>query len=182
MMRSPTAWPSASLYHLNPVMSTRPTAHQRPRCSSARNDSSCSVKRPKFISFVFGSRCDLSVRSATSCLEVAGDAADGRVLGATARVLTRGHLVGEAGRQRLNRFVLRFLPEALVPREDRVECREQICFQMSWQVQVRAHPLEQLVTVLRLSFSVRHFGCQHGSGEPSTNGVPDQPGAKPPAA
>jgi hypothetical protein len=60
------AWPSASLYHLKPVMSTRPTAHQRPRCSSARNDSSCSVKRPKFISFVFGSRCDLSVRSATS--------------------------------------------------------------------------------------------------------------------
>ena len=67
MMRSPTAWPSASLYHLKPVISTRPTAHQRPRCSSARNDSSCSVKRAKFISFVFGSRCDLSVRSATSC-------------------------------------------------------------------------------------------------------------------
>ena len=28
-MRLPTAWPSASLYHLNPVISTRPTAHQR---------------------------------------------------------------------------------------------------------------------------------------------------------
>ena len=28
----PTAWPSASLYHLNAVISTRPTAHHRVRC------------------------------------------------------------------------------------------------------------------------------------------------------
>ena len=51
---------------LEAVISTRPTAHQRVRCSSARNDSSCSMNRPRFISFVFGSRRVLSVSSLTS--------------------------------------------------------------------------------------------------------------------
>ena len=35
------------------------------------------------------------------------------------------HLVGEPGRQRLNRFLLRLLPQPFVAREDRVDGREQ---------------------------------------------------------
>src|SRR4029453_7179147 len=59
------AGPVASLYHLNELISTRQTAHQRPRCSRARNASTCSMKRRKFMSRVLGSRCTRSVRSAT---------------------------------------------------------------------------------------------------------------------
>ena len=59
--------------------------------------------------------------------EVARDAADGGVLGEQLG-LDAGHLVGEAGRQRLNGLVLRFLPEPLVAREDRVDRVEQARF------------------------------------------------------
>ena len=149
MIRSPTACPSVSLYHLNPVMSTSPTADHRPRCSSARNDSSCSVKRAKFISFVLGSRCDLSVRSATSAskyremlLTVASFADNS--------VFTRRHLVGEADRQGLNGFVFGFLPQPLVAREDRVDDPKQFRLDRRGQVEMFAHPCLELGPRLRL--------------------------------
>ena len=113
MMRSPTAWPSASLYHLNPVMSTRPTAHQRPAL----------LEREKRLELlgeaaeVHQLRLRIAVRLVGEVgderLEVARDAADGGVLGQQLGLDAR-HLVGKAGRQRLNGFVLRFLPEPLV--------------------------------------------------------------------
>src|SRR6478672_10057451 len=56
MMRSPSACPSVSLYHLKLVISTTPTPHQRTRCSTARNDSTRSMNQSKFRSFVLGSR------------------------------------------------------------------------------------------------------------------------------
>jgi hypothetical protein len=81
--------------------------------------------------------------------EIARDAADGRILGGELGLHVR-HLVGEAGRERLNRFLLRLLPEALVPGEHGVDGAEQRRFQRGRQRQLRPHPGLQLVPGLRL--------------------------------
>jgi hypothetical protein len=81
--------------------------------------------------------------------EIAGDAADGRVLGQQLRLDVR-HLVGEAGRERLNGLVLRLLPEPLVTAEHRVDRREERRLECGRELQSFADPSLQLVTSLRL--------------------------------
>ena len=70
-------------------------------------------------------------------LEVLRDAADGGVLRRQLALDAR-HLVGEAGRQRLNGFLLRLLPQPLVPVEDRVDRGQQ--FALSWGASCRCSP------------------------------------------
>ena len=81
--------------------------------------------------------------------EVARDAADRGVLGRELGLDVR-HLVGKAGRQRLNRFLFRLLPETLVAREDRVDRREKGCFERRRQRQLFPYPRLQLVARLWL--------------------------------
>ena len=173
MIRSPTAWPSASLYHLNPVISTRPTAHQRPRCSSARNDSSCSVKPRE----VHQLRLRVAVRLVGEVgdqrFEVARDAADGRVLrrelGSDAR-----HLVGEARRQRLDGFLLRLLPEPLVPGEHGVDGGEQRRLDVRRQVEVLAHPSLEVAPGFGQRPGGNHWFPSHDCDTALTKVVPEK--------
>ena len=92
--------------------------------------------------------------------EVARDAADGRVLREQLGLDAR-HLVGKAGRQRLNGLVLGFLPEPFVPREDGVDGGEQRGFERRRQLEMFAHPGLQLVARLRLRFRHRHLFRSH---------------------
>ncbi len=72
-------------------------------------------------------------------LEVARDAADGRVLRRQLGLDAR-HLVGEPRRERLDGLVFRLLPEPLVPREDGIDRVEQSCFHCERQSERLPHP------------------------------------------
>src|SRR5207244_4265183 len=88
--------------------------------------------------------------------------------------------VGEAGRQRLNRFLLRLLPKALVTGEDGVDRRDQRRFERGREPQTFADPLLQLAAGLRQRVGGRRrFFRPHGIRKStSTNGVPDCPHPK----
>ena len=81
--------------------------------------------------------------------EVPRDAADGGVL-CRQLGLDAGHFVREAGRQRLDGFVLGFLPEPLVAREHRVDDGQQFCLLRRVEIQVLAHPGRELGSCLGL--------------------------------
>ena len=103
--------------------------------------------------------------------EVARDAADGRVLGVQL-VLHARHLVGEAGRQRLNRLLLRLLPQPLVPVEDAVERFDQKRLVTSRQAEVSPDPQLQFAAGLRQRFGERLPLSSHGSTARPTSSVP----------
>ena len=71
--------------------------------------------------------------------EVARDTAD-RGVARRQLVLHLRHLVREARRQRLNRFVLRLLPQALMAREHGIDGAEQCRFDLGRQTQLLAYP------------------------------------------
>src|SRR5262245_15129267 len=95
-------------------------------------------------------------------LEVARDAVDGGVFGRQFGLHAR-HLVGESGGQRLDGFVLRLLPQALVAGEYRVDGVEQRAFEMSGQMERVAHPLLQFVARLWLRAGHRFALRPHGA-------------------
>ncbi len=113
-------------------------------------------------------------------LEVLRNAADGRFLGVQL-VLDAGHLGSEACRQRLDRVVFGFLPQTLVPDEDRVECREQVLLPDELAGSGACAPTPQARCGIAVELRVLHVVSHHGSLEPATNGVPDQPGQGKPA-
>ena len=93
--------------------------------------------------------------------EVVRNAADRGILGGELGLHTR-HLVGEPGGKRLNRLLLRLLPQALVPREHRVDRRQERCFEMRRQVEMFADPGLQIVSSLRRErWRGRHFLVAH---------------------
>ena len=104
-------------------------------------------------------------------LEVSRDAADGGVLREQLAFDAR-HLVGEAGRERLNRLVFRFLPEPLVAAEHRFDRREQRLFEGRGEVQMVANPRLQFTACLRLRRFARQLVGPHRATT-STKGVPD---------
>ncbi len=162
MMRSPTAWPSASLYHLKPVMSTRPDRAPAAALLERQERLELLGEAAEVHQLGLGIAMGLVGQVGDQRLEVARDAADGGILGGQLGLHVR-HLVGEAGRERLNRFLLRFLPQTLVPAEDRVNRHQQRLFQRGRQRQPLAHPRLQLAPRLRqrqpLPSACRNASC-----------------------
>ena len=75
--------------------------------------------------------------------EVVGDVADRRVA-LHYLVAQRGHTLGKPGEQRLDRFVLRRLPEALLTRDHVLDDRVELGLGLPRQIQARVDPRLQL--------------------------------------
>ena len=131
-----------SLYHLKLLMSTTPTAHQRTRCSTARNVDP--LHEPVEIE-------QLRLRIAVGLLgevrddvlEEARDGADGDVLLGELQ-LQPLHLGGESLGERANRVVLRLFEELALASDDLLDFLKELRLQIRIERDLFMNPVPEL--------------------------------------